>query len=76
MQLHCIEVSSSQRLGSPGTQKKKFSWTAWPLKMKAPQSFEMTGTSHPMAQCHIVEDLNPHPYCYENFRSHKSVSGC
>ena len=29
------------------------------LKMKAPQSFEMMGTAHPAAHCHIPEDLNP-----------------
>jgi len=35
--------------------------------------FEMAETSHPMAQSHIIEDLNPHQHCYENLRSRKSV---
>jgi hypothetical protein len=38
---------------------KKNALTAAPLKMKAMQTFEMSGTAHPMTQCHIPEDLNP-----------------
>jgi len=56
-------------------KKKKF------LDCLAPEeegttNFEMAKTSHPMAQSHIVEDLHPHQYYYENLRSHKSDLGC
>jgi len=33
------------------------------LKMKATQSIEMSGSTHPMTQRHIREELNPQPYC-------------
>lgn len=38
--------------------RSKF-WTAWPLKMKAKWSSEISGTTHPMTQWHIPEYLNP-----------------
>lgn len=73
MQLHCVEVSSSWRLSSPG---KKIFLDSLAPEDEGTTNFEMAETSDPMAQSHIVEDLNPHQYCYENLRSHKSVLGC
>lgn len=34
-------------------------WTAWPLKVRASQSFEMLGATQPTTQCHIPEDMKP-----------------
>ena len=34
--------------------------SAWPLKMKAPQSFETSVTTHPTTHRHTPQDLNPH----------------
>jgi hypothetical protein len=66
MQFHCIEVSSTGRLSSPG---KKiyiyiYSWTALAPEDEGTTIFEMAETSHPIALSHIVED-NPHQNCYE-----------
>jgi hypothetical protein len=36
-----------------------FSRVKWIKKMKALQSFETLGTTHPATQHHIPEDLNP-----------------
>jgi hypothetical protein len=41
------------------------------LKMKAPQSFEMSWTTQPMTQYHKSWDLNPQCHHYDNLKSHK-----
>jgi hypothetical protein len=46
-----------------------FSLTAWPLKMKAPWSFETLRTTHPTRQCHILQDLNLQQHYCENLKS-------
>ena len=47
-------------------------WTAWHWNMKAPESFKMSGTAHPVTQYHIPEDVNPQQHHYENLKCHKS----
>lgn len=42
------------------------------LKMKAPQSFRMSGTTHPL-QHHIPEDLKLQMHCSESLTSHNST---
>jgi len=43
------------------------------MKMEAPLSFEMSGTTYPMTQCHILENLNPHHRLCENLESQLSL---
>jgi hypothetical protein len=43
------------------------------MKMEAPLSFEMSGTTLPMTQCHILENLNPHHHLCENLVSQLSL---
>jgi len=31
----------------------------------------MSGTTHPMTQCHIAEDMNPQQHWHQNLKSHK-----
>lgn len=45
------------------------SHTAWTLNTKAQWSFETSGTTHPIRQCHICADLNLQPHCCENLKS-------
>ena len=40
-----------------GVQKKALASS--PLQMKAMQTFKIFGTTHPVTECHIPEDLNP-----------------
>jgi len=52
-------LSSRVRL----SKKNRFSsWTPSTLKMKALDSFKISGTTDPVILCHIPEDLNPYPF--------------
>jgi hypothetical protein len=44
-----------------------------PLKLMAPWSFGMPGTTWLTTWCHIPEDLNPQQYYYENLKFSVSV---
>lgn len=39
------------------------------LKLEAPWSFEILGTTHPTTGCHFQEDLNLEQNLYENLQS-------
>jgi hypothetical protein len=41
------------------------------VNMKAPQSFKMSGTAHPVTQYRILEDWDPVQYICDNFKSHR-----
>jgi hypothetical protein len=43
--------------------------------LKDDSAFRTSVSSHPVAQCHIPEDLNPQPYCCENLMSYIVVCG-
>jgi len=43
------------------------------LKMKVVWSFETSGASHQMTQCHILEEMNVSQCCCENIQSHLKV---
>jgi len=44
------------------------SGTAGPFKIKAPWSFQMSGTTHPVTERHIQEDFSLPPLCCKNLR--------
>lgn len=42
-----------------------------PNKRKTPHCFKSSGTTHIMIQHDFIEDLNPHPHCWQNLKSHE-----
>jgi hypothetical protein len=62
---------SFQRIAGPSSFKGaavQGSGTAGPFKIKAPWSFQMSGTTHLVTECHIQEDFILPPHRCKNLR--------
>jgi hypothetical protein len=56
------------QLQDPDISKNNSTFICLTLQMKALQSFQSPGITHP--RCHIPKDLNLQQHCWENLKSH------